>query len=229
MGVLLARDSRGSAASWCRRHTLGGDGAVAAVRRARQPGERAALRRDQELELVDLLRGRYPEQLGLSDGLWHRQNLTVLIQRRFDLPLDATDVGEYLRAWGLGPREPTDRACGLCVEAVGRWLREDFPAIDRSARDHHAEVHWVGRTRLYGAAPSADVLSATSDRGRTQFLITSPTVDTPPTRDFLLRLSGPDGRAVHVVVDGSWSRTDWPRRLPAHITLYALPSCGRGA
>jgi hypothetical protein len=48
VGVAL-RDAGRSVTSWCRRHTIGGDGAVAAVRRGQRPGESGALSREQEL------------------------------------------------------------------------------------------------------------------------------------------------------------------------------------
>ncbi|MGI5212240.1 winged helix-turn-helix domain-containing protein [Plantactinospora sp. CA-290183] len=228
MGVAL-KDARRSVTSWCRRHTIGGDGAVAAARRGQRPGEAGTLTREQELDLIEALRGRYPDQHGLDDELWTRQAVAALIHRRYDLRPDPAEVAGYLRAWGLGPREPTDRACGLCVDRVAVWMERAYPAIVRSAHEHGAELHWIGRTRLHGVVPAADVLSAMSVRGRVRFMIATPTVDPPLPRDFLLRLSGTDGRAVHVVVDGSWSRAEWPRRLPPRIVPHPLPSCGRSA
>ncbi|MBE1484825.1 winged helix-turn-helix domain-containing protein [Plantactinospora soyae] len=226
MAVAL-RDGRRSVTSWCRRHTIGGDGAVAAVRRGQRSGEARVLSRDQELDLIETIRGCYPDQLGLDDALWTRQSVAILAQRRYGLRLEDGDVSGYLRAWGLGPREPTDRACGLCVDAVVDWLERQYPSVVRSAQEHGAELCWIGRTRLHGVVPAADVLSAVSVRGRMRFIVATPNVDPALPRDFLLRLSGPDGRAVQIVVDGSWTRAEWPRKLPPRIVLHALPSCGR--
>lgn len=200
---------------------------MAAVRRGQRSGGAEILSREQELDLIETIRGRYPDQLGLDDALWTRQGVAALIERRYGLHPQPADVGDYLRAWGLGPRKPTDRACGLCVDRVAAWLETAYPAIVRAAEDHGAELCWIGRTRLYGVVPAADVLSAVSVRGRVQFMIATPTVDPPLPRDFLLRLSGTDGRAVHVVVDNSWTRAEWPRRLPPRIVPHPLPSCGR--
>lgn len=202
---------------------------MAAVRRGHRTGEPGALSREQELELIDVLRGTFPDGFGLDDELWTRQSLGTLIERRYQLPLDATGVGAYMRAWGLRPREPRERACGLCVDAVADWMDRDYPAIVRSAQEHHAEIYWIGRTRLHGVAPAADLLSAASVRGRIRFMIATPSVDPPLPRDFLFRLSGEAGRTVHVIVDASWPTAEWPRRLPARIVLHPLPSCGRGA
>jgi len=228
VGVAL-KDARRSVTSWCRRHTIGGDGAVAAVRRGQRPGAQGTLSRDQELELIEALRGNYPDGYGLDDELWSRHTVAALIQRRFQLDLDLRDVGAYLGAWGLGPREPRERACSLCVDSVARWMEHAYPAIVRSAQEHHADVYWLGRTRLHGVVPAADVLSAASVRGRTRFMIATPSVNPPLPREFLLRLSGEAGRTVHAIVDASWPIARWPRRLPPRIVLHPLPSCGRDA
>ncbi|WP_422773388.1 winged helix-turn-helix domain-containing protein [Plantactinospora sp. WMMC1484] len=225
--TVALRDGRRSVTSWCRRHTIGGDGAVAAVRRGQRSGEAGTLSRDQELDLIETLRGCYPDELGLEDELWTRQSVANLVRHRYDLRVDTTEVGGYLRAWGLGPRQPTERACGLCVDAVALWVEREYPAIVRAAEEHRAELCWIGRTRLHGVVPAADVLSAVSVRGRVRFVIATPNVDPALPRDFLLRLSGAEGNAVHVVVDGSWTRAEWPRRLPRRIVLHPLPSCGR--
>lgn len=200
---------------------------MAAVRRGQRQGEPGTLSRVQELELIDALRGVHPDAYGLDEELWTRQSLHALIQQRFDLTLDVGVVGAYLRAWGLGPREPRERACGLCVGAVERWVRSEYPAITRAAQEHLAEVYWVGRVRLRGTMPAADVISAVSSRGRVRFMVTTPSVDPPLPREFLYRLSGTEQRTVHLIVDGSWARNEWPRRLPRRIVPHPLPSCGR--
>jgi transposase len=200
---------------------------VVARRPRQRKGEPEPLDREQELGLIDALRGVFPDQIGLDGQLWTRQSVSALIERCYGLHLSDAEVGRYLGAWGLGPRKPTERACGLCVDAVARWVEHEYPALVRAAQEHHAELVWVGRTRLHGVSPSADVLSAMSIRGRIQFMITTPSIDPPMPRDFLLRLSGDPGQPVYVVVDGSLAKPEWPRRLPARIVLHPLPSCGR--
>lgn len=199
------------------------------ARRGIHSGEPDALGREQELDLIEALRGTYPDEMGLDGEMWSRHALIALVERRYGIRLSSEVVGRYLTAWGLGPREPTERACGLCVDAVARWVERDYPAILRSAQDHDAELCWIGRTRLHGVVPAADVISSMSVQGRTRFLITTPGIDPPLPREFLLRLSGTEGRPVHVVIDGSWSRSEWPRRLPPRIVLHPLPSCERVA
>lgn len=214
---------------WCRRHTIGGDGgAIVSRRRDEQRSGQDALSREQELDLIDVLRGRLPDEFGLTDELWTRQSVAELIEQRYDLPFTPRLVNRYLVAWGLAQREPTERACRLCAEAVARWVDGEYPAILRSAQDAGAELYWVGRTRLHGVSPVANVLSALTPHGWVQFMITSVRPEPRMSRDFLLRLSGRDCHPVHVVVDGSWASVDWPRRLPPRIVRHALPSCGRG-
>jgi Winged helix-turn helix len=200
-----------------------------AARRGPHAGGYEVLSRDQELDLIEALRGTYPDQVGLDGELWSRHTVVALVERMYGITLTPAAMGRYLTAWGLGPREPADRACALCVDAVVRWVERAYPAIVRSAQEHDAELCWIGRTRLHGVVPAADVVSAVSVRGRTQFMITTPSIDPPLPREFLLRLSGAEGRSVYVVVDGSWSRGEWPRRLPPRIVLYPLPSCERVA
>ena len=117
VGVAL-RDARRSVTSWCRRHTIGGDGAVAAVRRGQRQGEPGTLSREQELELIDVLRGVHPDEFGLDEELWTRQSLATLIQRRFDLPMDAGD-GRGVPA-GLGVWVRASRASGPAGSASAR-------------------------------------------------------------------------------------------------------------
>ncbi|WP_347403562.1 winged helix-turn-helix domain-containing protein [Solwaraspora sp. WMMD406] len=228
MGAVLS-DTRRSITSWCRRHTLGGDGAVAARRRGTQTGEAGGLTPEQELELIDMLRGRWPEEHALDDELWSRRTVATLVERRFGLTLSPTDVGHYLDSWGLAPRKPAQRACGLCVDAVTDWVEHVYPEVMRSAREHRMDLWWLGRTRLHGTTPAADVLSAASVRGQIRFMILTPSLDPPLPREFLLRLCGPDRRGAHIVVDGSWVSSQLPRRLPRTIVTHLLPSCARTA
>jgi hypothetical protein len=223
-GVAGTLDTRRSVTIWCQRQRIGGDGAVAA---RRDPGLGASLRREQELELVGAIRDRFPEELGFGGELWTRQSLGALVVQRFEVELGAPTLGRYLRAWGLVPDAPEDRACPLCAAAVAQWMGREYVAVARAALEQRAELYWVGRTRLHGVSPATEVLSAVSARGWVRFLILSAGAPPGLGRKFLLGLSGTAERPTQVIVDGSWSSAEWPRRLPRRIVLHALPSCER--
>ena len=215
--------------NWCRRHAKGGDAAVAAGRRIVRPGDAAPLSRPQELNLLEALRDTYPERYELPGELWNRQTLGELIHRRYGARLTERGVNRQLNAWGLGPRTPAERACSLCVAAVVAWLSQDYPHIMRRARAEGAQLCWAGRTRLYGVAPAAEVISAVTTRGSLRFAVLSGRADAPVPAGVLARLAAHEGRGVHVIMDGSFAATDWPRRLPGQVVLYPMPSCARGA
>jgi transposase len=217
--------SRRARANWCRRNASGGDAAVAARPRG-WPGEEPSLSARQELDLVEAVRRAFPDELGLAGRLWTRQAVADLIERAYDVRLTAPGVNRYLRSWGLGPREPVDRACGLCADAVARWLDRDYPAVERAARASGAQLCWVGRTKLCGLVPAADVLSAAPARGGVRFMIAGR--NDAIMSEFLARLAAHEERAVHTVADGSWAAAEWPRRAPRGVVLHALPSCARG-
>jgi hypothetical protein len=181
----------------------------------------------QEVDLIATLRANLPDQLGLPGQLWTRQGMAVMIQRSYGIQLSTQSVGRYLRSWGLGPRKPIERACALCAAAVAHWLDGTFPAILKVAQTSGAHVFWIGRNRLYGVEPGADMVSAVSNRGNLRFMICAGRLDPRPPIGFLDRLVQHDRRAIHAVVDGSWATAGWPRRLPDQVTLHALPTCVR--
>jgi hypothetical protein len=172
-----------------------------------------------------MLRDAYPDRFGLAGSLWTRQSVLALVEQVYGIPLSVPAIARYLRAWGLAPREPVDRACALCAMAVVQWQSSRYPEIQQTAQLERAELYWAGRTRLHGVTPATDVVAAVSTRGWVRFQVSGePTLP----REFLSRLASHAGRQAHVVVDGSWATTDWPRRVPDGVVLHALPTCERG-
>jgi hypothetical protein len=222
MGALL--DPRGSALSWCRRERIGGDGALAAGPRGRV----VALTRTQEAALIDAIRGHAPTDLDLPGDLWTRRAVGSLAAGLLGVRLPPARVTRLLAAWGAVVRDPAQRACPMCAGAVARWMATAYPVIARTAATHRADLHWVGRARLCGVAPAADVVSAVSGpegRRRIGFMIAPGGPSAALPRDFLARLS-PD-RTAHAIVDGSWATWQLPRRTPGRVVLHPMPSCER--
>ena len=219
--------ARRALVNWCRRHAKGGDAAVAGGRRLIRPGEASPLTRLQQLSLAEALRDRYPEEYGLPGRLWSRQALAELIHEQYGVRLTGRGVNRQLRAWGLDRRTPSERACGLCVASVVSWLSHAYPEIVRRARAGGAQVCWAGRARLVGLTPAAEVTAAITTRGSVRFAVTSGRADAPLPAAFLTRLVAHEGRPVHVIMDGSFTAADWPRRPPPGAVLHSMPCCAR--
>lgn len=225
-GTALSASQR-SVANWCRRHVAGGDATVIARCRSRRPSEQRALLPQQELDLIAALREHLPDQLGLPGYLWTRRGVAQVIERSYQIQVTPRSIGRYLRWWGLGARKPTDRACTLCVVTVARWLEHEYPAVVGAARASGAQVCWIGRHRLSGVEPAAELISAVSTASRIRFMVSGYQPSAPLPVRFLERLIRHDARPVYAVVDGSWTSAEWPRRLPAGAVLHALPTCSR--
>lgn len=220
--------ARRALVNWCRRHAKGGDAHTVGGRRTIRPGEPAPLTRSQQCDLADSLRDTLPGDYGLDGHLWSRRALGELINYRYGVVLSPTGVNRQLRAWGLGPRTPTERACPLCVGPVVSWLSGVYPGVARHARSVGAQVCWLGRSRLIGLCPGVDVLTAVTARGGLRFSVVTGQADAPLPTGFLARLTAHEGRGVHAILDGSFTAADWPRRTPPGVVLHPMPCCARG-
>ena len=221
--------ARRALVNWCRRHTKGGDAALAAGRRLIRPGQPAPLTRAQQLDLAEALRNRHPDDHDLPGHLWSRQALGELIHRRYGVRLTVRGVNRQLKAWGLGPRTPAERACALCVGSVVSWLSRVYPDIVRRARAAGAQVCWAGRGRVAGLSPAAEAVAAVTSRGGLRFALITGRADAPLPGAFLSRLVAHEGRDVYVIMDGSFAAADWPRRQPPGVVLHPMPCCARAA
>ncbi|HEU5108217.1 MAG TPA: winged helix-turn-helix domain-containing protein [Micromonosporaceae bacterium] len=219
--------ARRALVNWCRRHAKNGDAAVAAGRRLIRPGEPTPLTRAQQLDLADTLRDSHPDDHGLPGHLWSRQSLAAIILSRYGVRLTVRGVNRQLKAWGLGPRTPAERACGLCVGAVVTWLTGAYPGIVRMARAAGGQVCWAGRGRLVGLSPAVEVVTAVTSRGGLRFEVATGRAEAPLPGSFLSRLAAHEGREVHVIMDGSFTAADWPRHRPAGVVLHPMPCCAR--
>src|SRR5664280_1441521 len=94
----------------------------------------------QEQQVFRWVNGKDPRQYGLDFGLWTRSVVASLIERKFELRLGLTAVGELLARLGLTPQKPLQRAYQRDPDAIDRWQQETFPAIARQAKTEGAEI-----------------------------------------------------------------------------------------
>jgi transposase len=85
----------------------------------------------QEQQVFRWVNGKDPRQYGLDFGLWTRSVVAALIERKFDVRLGLSAVGELLAKQGLTPQKPLQRAYQRDPEAIEKWRRETFPNIAR--------------------------------------------------------------------------------------------------
>ncbi len=96
----------------------------------------------QEQQVFRWINGKDPRQYFLDFGLWTRSVVASLIERKFDIRLGLTAVGELLAKLGLTPQKPLQRAYQRDPEAIETWRRETFPDIAKQAKDSGGEVYF---------------------------------------------------------------------------------------
>ena len=187
-----------------------------------------ALGEEEAAMVLELVSRHSPDQLGLPFFLWTREAVGELIKRRLGLALSQWTVGRHLKRWGFTPQKPARRAYEQNPAAVRRWLLEEYPQVQKQAKEEGAEIHWgdemgarsdhqAGRT--WGrkgktpvvAAPGkrfrCNVISAVTNRGVLRFRVFEERFTSAVFIDFLRRLIRSRDRKVYLIVD----------RHPVHV------------
>jgi len=143
-------------------------------------------------EVRRLVRNKLPDQLNLPFGLWTREAISQVIQKKYGISLSRWQVGRYLKSWGYTSQKPIRKAFEQKPEKVKKWLEEEYPAIKKRAAKEKAVIYFGDETGMRsdhqagksyapkGKTPiikatgkrfSINMISAISNKGHLQFKI----------------------------------------------------------
>lgn len=104
-----------------------------ALRAQPASGRPARLRAGQRRVLERaLLRGA--EAAGFPTPLWTCPRVAEWIQQRFGIRYHPDHVGRLLHALGCTPQKPARRAVERDQEAIGQWVKQQWPALKKKRR-----------------------------------------------------------------------------------------------
>lgn len=205
---------------WLAKYHYGGDDAL---KTRPKPGRPPKLDGAQLCRLSSIIREKNPLQLNFPFALWTLEIVREVIRREFDVHLSAVSVGRILRTLGFTPQRPLRRAIEQDPVLVQRWRAEQFPQIQRDAKENHALIFFAdeagirsdyhrgttwapqGHTpvvRRTGARFAVNMLSAVSADGAFRFLVHEGTATAQTFCEFLGHLLVGAQRPIYLIVDG---------------------------
>jgi len=121
-------------------HVAGRGRGLRALAARRATGRPRHLTAVQERKVFRWVNGKDPRQYHLDFGLWTRQIVAELIEKKFGIHLGMTAVGALLARIGLTPQKPLQRAYQRDPDAIARWQWETWPALARKAKAQGAQI-----------------------------------------------------------------------------------------
>jgi transposase len=216
--------------------------------RGRPKGKELTAR--QEAVIIRCITNRQPEQLKLAFGLWTRENVGELIERKYGIRRSARQIGRYLKEWGFTAQKPVYKAYEQNSQAVEKWLRETYPAIQAQAKKSGAMIYWGDETGIRshdqrgrtfapkGQTPvvhktakrfAIHMISAVNNRGKLYFMTYHGAINSLKFLRFLKRLVRSAKGPVFLIVDNlAVHKTPpvekWVEENSARIQLFYLPA-----
>lgn len=112
---------------WVRTHRSGGDDGLAGKP---HPGRKSFLTPDQQRRVLGWLADK-PTAHGFSTDLWTARRVAELIRRRFGVEYHPNYLREWMSKRDLTPQKPKKPAKERDLKAIGRWLADEWPAIQK--------------------------------------------------------------------------------------------------
>jgi transposase len=139
----LGVDAR-SVRRWLAAFLHHGADALAAVPPAGRPPK---LNGEQELTVLSWLLDS-PLEHGFLTDCWTAPRVAHLIEERFGITFHPRSLNRWLRLRGFAPQKPCSIAQERDPEAVARWLRCDWPRIQRKARRRDGSLVFLDESGL---------------------------------------------------------------------------------
>jgi transposase len=214
---------RQSVAAWVGRVESDGARALSARKRGPKPGGNKLGDATTERAIVRSIRSGCPDQMLLPFALWSRSAVIALIRRRTGRAVSLSTAGRYLKRWNMTPQKPMRRAYERDPAAVAAWLKEQYPAIQKRAKEENALILWgdemglrsddqIGRSyaprgqtpvvNATGRRFGCNMISAISNLGQLWFMVFAGRLDAKLFVEFLARLLRvSEGRKLFLIID----------------------------
>jgi transposase len=214
-----------------------------------RPKQSGKLKGHEAAWVVRAITDKCPDQLKLPWGLWTREAVRALIERKFGLKLSISSTSRLLKKWGFTPQKPIRRALQRDPEAIKYWMRNTYPAIHKQAKVENAQIFWgdemgvrsddqVGRT--YGRRGQTPVVTRTAKRfgcnmisaiansGNCRFMIYEEAFTVDVFLKFTRKLIHNQDRKVVLIIDNhkvhhAKKVTEWLHTHKEKIQVYFLP------
>jgi transposase len=118
---------RRSVRRWKAAYRRGGEGSLRAKPASGRPLKLSGAGR-RRLERV-LLKGA--KASGFPTDLWTCRRIAQVVRERFGVSYHCAHVSRLLRLLGWSAQRPERRAVERDEEAIGRWIKEDWPRIKK--------------------------------------------------------------------------------------------------
>jgi transposase len=198
------------------------EGGIEALKKKSIPGRPMKLKGRQLQKLYGIITSKNPLQLKFDFALWTRAMIRELIREKFNVRVSEVSVGRLLKKLGLSPQKPLHRAYQQDRNAVERWLKVEYPAIKKLAKeenaaiyfgdeasvcsDYHSGTTWapVGKTPVVettGAVFKINLVSAVSAKGKMRFMTVDGRFNSDKFIEFLKRLLHNADTPIFLILD----------------------------
>lgn len=199
---------------------------VRVLRSRKGTGRPRKLTPAQEQQVFRWINGKNPMQYGFDFGLWTRNLVRDLVERKFGLTLSLASVGTMLARLNLTPQKPLQRAYQRNPEAIERWKHETYPAIAKQAREEDADIFFWDESGFRADSVHGRTWA---ERGQT------PVVERPGQRQGMSAASAVNAKGAFwfATYEGGLSgelfvtllkRLMFKRRKPVHLVIDGLPA-----
>lgn len=199
---------------------------VRVLRSRKGTGRPRKLTPAQEQQVFRWINGKNPMQYGFDFGLWTRNLVRDLVERKFGLTLSLASVGTMLARLNLTPQKPLQRAYQRNPEAIERWKHETYPAIAKQAREEDADIFFWDESGFRADSVHGRTWA---ERGQT------PVVERPGQRQGMSAASAVNAKGAFwfATYEGGLSgelfvtllkRVMFKRRKPVHLVIDGLPA-----
>jgi transposase len=212
--------SRTTIYAWLTKYREGG---LDALRAKPIPGRPHKLNGKQLQWVLKTVVNKNPTQFGFQFVLWTRKIIRDLIMQKFQVKLGLPSVGRLLAKMGLSCQKPIYRADKQDQSFVDRWLKNEYPKIQKMAKkakatilfedeagvrsiDHRGRT-WapIGKTpiiRSTGSRFGFNVISVVSPNGLMRFRIFTGKFEAKFFINFLISILRDIEGKIFIVLDG---------------------------
>lgn len=228
----------------------GGKKAITLKTRGRKDGAKRDLTPEQEIDLVKRLIDTTPQQLKFKYVLWTRESVQKLIKHDCKIDMPISTVGKYLQRWEFTSQVPIKRAYERSDTKVQAWLEEEYPKIEKQAKEEKAEIQWADETAcvslpsvIKGYAPKGktpvmehtakrfkiNMISSITNRGKLRFMVYEQNMDADLFVSFLERLIENSDKKIFLILDNLRVHhakivKAWVEEHHTQIALFYLPA-----